>query len=158
MYPERYRHNPLYPTDSDFKIIKRDQITGLGVITKRSFETGDVVAALAGEVTTELTQHSLEIEPGLHLLDMHFAGFFLHSCHPNVCLDMPNRLVYALRPIAPNDYLLMDYGQTESVLFKQLECQCGSDNCRGWITGHAEGPNVELVEYQAFLQKQNVLA
>lgn len=158
MYPECYGPNPLYPSRSDFKIIKRDQTSGLGVITYRSFEPGDLVAALAGETVTEMTQHSLQIEPGLHLLDLHFCGYFLHSCEPNVFLDMQRLLVIAIRPIRPMDHLLMDYSQTEDVLFRQFPCRCGSASCRGWITGRKELPNVNDPAYQQYLQMRPAIA
>ena len=32
----------------------------------------------------------------------------------------------------------MDYSQTEDILYKQFQCDCGSINCRGWITGKME--------------------
>jgi len=47
-------------------------------------------------------------------------------------------VVHAIRDIRPGDYLYMDYAQTEDVLFKQFPCSCGSENCRGWITGRRE--------------------
>lgn len=158
MYPECYGHNPLFPKTSDFKIIKRDTTTGLGVITYRSFDPGDLVAMLAGEVITEITQHSLQIEPGLHLLDLYFCGYFLHSCDPNVHLDLSNRKVHAVREIRPGDHLLMDYAQTEEVLFKQFACQCGSVHCRGWVTGYAEQPDLESVEYQEYRSGRRIVA
>lgn len=158
MYPECYGHNPLYPDRSEFKIVKRDQSSGLGVITFRSFNPGDLVAALAGETVTTVTQHSLQIEKGLHLVDLHFCGYFLHSCDPNVHLDMKNLLVTAIRPIRPHDHLLMDYAQTEDSLFRQFPCQCGSIQCRGWITGRLEKPDENDPAYQQFLQLRKVVA
>lgn len=158
MYPECYGNNPLFPSRSDFKIIKRDQTSGLGVISYRSFEAGDFVAALAGQIVTEMTQHTLQIEPGVHLLDLHFCGYFLHSCEPNVSLDMQNMTVHATRSIRPNDHLLMDYAQTEDVLFKQFPCQCASLQCRGWITGRVESPDTSDVRYQEFLRSRKAVA
>ncbi len=158
MYPGCYGYNPLYPSDSDFKVVKRDQTFGLGVITYRSFEPGELVAALAGETVYEMTQHTLQIESGVHLLDLHFCGYFLHSCEPNVHLDMRNLLVHAVRPIRANEHLLMDYAQTEDVLFKQFPCQCGSVQCRGWITGRSEEPNLADPAFQEFMQLRKVVA
>ena len=157
MYPESYGYNPLFPSRSDFKIIKRDQASGLGVITYRSYQPGEIVAALAGEIVGEITQHTLQIEPGAHLLDLHFCGYFLHSCDPNVHLDMNRMIVRAIRKINAKDHLLMDYAQTEDVLFKQFQCQCGSVQCRGWITGRAESPNTSDPAYQQFMLSRNVV-
>ena len=46
--------------------------------------------------------------------------------------------ITALQDIAAESYLYMDYAETEQVLFKQFACACGSDSCRGWITGNQE--------------------
>ncbi|MCE3015537.1 MAG: SET domain-containing protein-lysine N-methyltransferase [Pirellula sp.] len=151
MYPESYGHNPHFPKASDFRVIKNDATLGFGVITYRAFKPGELIAALAGEVITQVTQHSLQIETGLHLLDLYFCGYFLHSCDPNVHLDLNNRTVHAIRCIRPGDYLLMDYAQTEEVLFKQFRCQCDSSNCRGWITGYKERPDEQSIDYQKYL-------
>jgi hypothetical protein len=158
MYPECYGYNPLFPSHFDFKIVKRDQTSGLGVISYRSFEPGEIVAALAGDIVADMTQHTLQIEPDVHLLDLHFCGYFLHSCDPNVHLDMRNMMVHAIRPIRVNDHLLMDYAQTEDVLYRQFPCQCGSVLCRGWITGRREAPNTSDAAYQQFLQSSKVVA
>ncbi len=157
MYPECYGYNPLFPSRQDFKIVKRDHTSGLGVITFRSFEPGEVVAALAGEIISQTTQHSLQIENGVHLLDLHFCGYFLHSCDPNVHLDMRNMMVHAIRPIQEGDHLLMDYAQTEDILFRQFRCQCNSGQCRGWITGRAETPDTSSAAYQEFLASRKVI-
>lgn len=138
MYPEHYGSNPMFPKDTDFKITKKDDNSGYGVITYRGFKEGEQVAAFAGEIITDIRQHSLQIEPGKHLYDVYFTGYFLHSCNPNVFLDMQNRRVFALKEIKPNDYLYMDYAQTEDVLYKQFPCNCQAPNCRGWITGKME--------------------
>ena len=105
-----------------------------------------------------MTQHSLQIRPGVHFLDLNFCGYFLHSCEPNVHLDMHRLLVHAIRPIRPNDHLLMDYAQTEDALFKQFPCECGSVQCRGWITGRAEQPNRHDSAYQQLLRRARVVA
>jgi hypothetical protein len=51
---------------------------------------------------------------------------------------MKKLIVIALKDIKASTYLYMDYAQTEDVLYKQFACSCGSDNCRGWITGRME--------------------
>lgn len=140
MYPAHYGKNPLFPSKTDFRVVLRNQVSGMGVKTFKAFAKGDLICALAGDIITDIRQHSLQIEPGVHLYDIHFSGYFLHSCDPNIELDMKNLRVYAIKDIKANDYLLMDYAQTEDVLFKQFPCSCGAENCRGWITGRKELP------------------
>lgn len=116
----------------------RDSMSGLGVMTYKFFAKGDLIGAITGEIIHDIRQHSLQIEPDKHLYDLYFSGYFLHSCSPNIELDMKNLMVYAIKDIKPKEFLLMDYAQTEDVLFKQFSCNCGSENCRGWITGRKE--------------------
>jgi SET domain-containing protein len=138
MYPAHFGNNELFPRKKDFEVVVKDEMVGLGVISRRAFAKGEVVAALSGDIIQDIRQHSLQIEPGVHLYDIYFSGYFLHSCSPNVELDMKGLLVHAVKDIQEGDYLYMDYAQTEDVLFKQFPCSCGSDNCRGWITGRKE--------------------
>jgi len=154
MYPESYEPNPLYPRSEDFEVIRKDDQTGLGVISHKGFKKGDIVAAMQGEIIQEIRQHSLQIKPGVHLYDIHFAGYFLHSCAPNVYLDMERMLVIATRKIKPGDYLLMDYAQTEDHLFRQFPCACGAKNCRGWITGKKDLIDEEDPAYLQFISAQ----
>jgi uncharacterized protein len=138
MYPTHFGNNKLFPRKQDFEVVVKDEMVGLGVISRRAFAKGEIVAALSGDIIEDIRQHSLQIEPGVHLYDIYFSGYFLHSCSPNVELDMKDLLVHAVRDIREGDYLYMDYAQTEDVLFKQFPCSCGSENCRGWITGRKE--------------------
>lgn len=140
LYPHGYGENPLYPQSGDFEVIRKDDTSGFGVIARRAFKRGEVIAVMHGEVVPDIRQHTLQITPDQHLLDIHFAGYFLHSCSPNISLDMQAMTVTAIKNIPANSYLYMDYAQTEDVLFKQFACSCGSANCRGWITGRREMP------------------
>ncbi|XCN72132.1 MAG: SET domain-containing protein-lysine N-methyltransferase [Candidatus Electrothrix aestuarii] len=138
IYPKKFGINPLYPQAADFEVIYKDTLSGSGVITKRYFAQGDLLAMVAGEEMSEILQHTLQIAPDRHMYDPYFTGYFLHSCSPNVSLDMSKRTVTALCDIEAGSFLSMDYAETEDVLFKQFPCSCGSPNCRLWITGRKE--------------------
>ncbi|MCW8899993.1 MAG: SET domain-containing protein-lysine N-methyltransferase [Gammaproteobacteria bacterium] len=138
LYPEIYGQNPMFPKSTDFKVIHKDDKSGSGVICFRSFKQGEVIAHMTGEVINEIRQHTLQISSDRHLYDPHFSGYFLHSCAPNISLDMENMTVTALKAIPKNSYLYMDYAETEDILFKQFPCSCGASECRGWITGKKE--------------------
>ena len=156
LYPDQFGRDPLFPKHSDFAVVFINQCIGQGVITYRSFKKGEVIARMAGHVVPEIRQHTLQISPNSHLFDPYFSGYFLHSCAPNISLDMANLTVTALADIPTNSYLYMDYAETEDVLFKQFPCSCGAANCRGWITGRKEVhpaalPTAELVEQSGTL-------
>ena len=151
MYPSHYGNNPLFPSKNDFTVVRKDNNVGCGVITHRNFKKGHIVAAMAGEIIQDIRQHSLQIDSENHLYDIYFSGYFLHSCSPNIYLDMKNLLIYAVKDIEAETYLFMDYAQTEDVLYKQFACCCGSPECRGWITGNRETPNLLLMEQASFM-------
>ncbi|MDA0790512.1 MAG: SET domain-containing protein-lysine N-methyltransferase [Proteobacteria bacterium] len=140
LYPKEFGTNPLFPQATDFRVTNKDELSGSGVLALRSFSAGELVAVINGEIVPEILQHTLQIGKGKHLLDLYFAGYLLHSCTPNVSVDMQNMTVTALADIPANTYLYMDYAQTEEVLYKQFPCSCNSVACRGWITGSLEMP------------------
>ena len=156
LYPKHYGENPLFPQQGDFEIVSIDDDVGKGVITYRGFKKGELVAVMAGEIIQELRQHSLQIDDTNHLYDIYFSGYFLHSCRPNVSLDMKNLRVTAIRNIKPNSYLYMDYAETEEQLFKQFACGCGSRQCRGWITGYNQVPDELEPNYIDFISHQSI--
>lgn len=138
LYPARFGTDSLFPQSSDFSVVFKDNSTGLGVVTYRSFKKGEVIAKMAGEVVEDIRQHTLQISPTEHLFDPHFSGYFLHSCAPNISLNMKDMTVTALMDIPDGVYLYMDYAETEDHLFKQFPCSCGADTCRGWISGRLD--------------------
>jgi hypothetical protein len=146
LYPLTFGNNPLFPQASDFQVVNKDLSSGHGVITFRSFQPGDLLAIVAGEVVSDIRQHTLQISRRRHMFDPYFTGYLLHSCDPNVSLNMRKRTLTALKPIEAGSYLYMDYAETEDVLFKQFACCCGSEKCRGWITGRRETPHQIVIE------------
>lgn len=140
LYPDQFGRDPLFPKHSDFAVVFKDDLVGKGVIAYRPYKQGDVIARMAGHIVHEIRQHTLQITPEIHLFDPYFSGFFLHSCAPNISLNMVDFTVTALCDIAANSFLYMDYAETEDVLFKQFPCSCGAPSCRGWITGRKELP------------------
>jgi len=154
LYPLQYGRHPLYPQAEDFKVITVNEVVGSGVISYRGFRAGEFVAKLAGDIIHDVQQHTLQIDDGMHLLDLYFSGYFLHSCTPNVSLDMKGLTVTAIRKISSGDLLLMDYQETEKVLFKQFPCGCGTKKCRGWITGYSDPVNHNDFSYQEFIGKR----
>lgn len=138
LYPIRFTREPLHPQSTDFAVIIKDDIVGKGTISYRDFDAGTIIALMAGDIVDDIRQHTLQISPNKHLFDPFFSGYFLHSCDPNISLDMQSMTVTALKPIAANSFLYMDYAQTEDHLFKQFPCSCGADNCRGWVSGRLD--------------------
>ena len=120
VYPASFGSDPLFPKKSDFEIHKTSKSKGLGVITKRAFAKGEFVAKMAGPTVDTIQQHTLQIAKDVHLHDTYFSGYFLHSCDPNIHVDMQKLEVIALKPIKKNAYLYMDYSDTEDSMHQAV--------------------------------------
>lgn len=149
IYPEEHGLDPNdgYPQKVDFTVCRREDGKGVGVYTKKAIDRGALVARITGNIVPKITQHTLQITPTTHLYDPYFTGYLLHSCSPNIYLDMTEFEIWALRDIEAGQALTMDYASTEDILFNQFPCLCGTPNCRHWITGRKEEVNAEGLEY-----------
>ena len=140
LYPPDFGDDPLFPQSNDFTVVHKDETSGKGVISYRAFKRGDIIAHMAGPVINEIRQHTLQIDTDKHLFDTYFSGYFLHSCAPNISLNMQALTVTAIQDIPANSWLYMDYSETEDTLYRQFPCSCGAANCRGWIAGKKDLP------------------
>jgi len=134
-YPETLPSYLYEPTREKFSIQTISDVIGEGVVANTSFRAGEIVCSFTGFLTSEITQFSLQITPGLHLHDPYFMGKILHHCDPNTSVDMTRRIFIATRDIFPGDLVTMDYAQTEDYLFRTFPCSCGAEHCRGYIKG-----------------------
>jgi hypothetical protein len=128
------------------------QTIGLGVKTLAAAGEGAVLDRFTGTVGPEITQHSLQVKPGLHISNTRFVGYLSHSCDPNCRLDMTRFELVACRDIAAGELLTIDYAATEDVLHVQFACHCGADCCRDWITGRHDPVNAAGAAYLATLR------
>jgi len=62
------------------------------------------------------------------------ADYFNHSCNPNAGFNTPISLV-AMRDVEPGEELCFDYAMSEDNHFDEFPCGCGSETCRGQVTG-----------------------
>ena len=156
LYPDQFGKDPLFPKHSDFAVIFKDELAGRGVIAYRAFHKGEVIARMAGHVVHDIRQHTLQLTTETHLFDPYFSGYFLHSCSPNISLNMADLTVTAVEDIPAHSYLYMDYAETEDVLFKQFPCSCGAANCRGWVTGRKEMLDSALIQPELMNVNQSI--
>jgi hypothetical protein len=138
VYPAHFMVGDGYPTEDDFVVARQEQGKGYGVYARRPFQRGYRVCRISGTIVHQVMQHTLQISVDAHLYDPYFTGFLLHSCDPNVFLDMGRFELWAMKDILPGQALTMDYASTEDFLFKQFPCLCGAPSCRKWITGRRE--------------------
>ena len=140
---------------SGIEITMIDDRIGLGVRTRRAHDRGSIVEHFRGIVGPYTAQHSLQLNPFQHILDLDFVGYLTHSCDPNCVLDMHRLCVLALKDVAEREVLTIDYAVTEDELYTQFACSCDAPNCRRWVTGRREEVNAKG---RKFLGKQPVLA
>lgn len=144
-YPEQLPSFEHEPTRDRFAIQQVGQSVGEGVVTLTEFAAGEIVFACSGFFSDEVTLFSLQITPSLHLHDPYFYGKLLHSCDPNIVVDVNSRQFIAQRDIKSGEYLTLDYARSEDYLFRAFLCQCGAANCRGIVAGRKQ-PGMEIVE------------
>ncbi|MCA9681002.1 MAG: SET domain-containing protein-lysine N-methyltransferase, partial [Myxococcales bacterium] len=111
----------------------------------RRIEPGERLAAFGGAVMTAadlavrdpgLRRLSLQIDEDLYLVSVveSPADWFNHGCDPNAGLQGQLSLV-ALRPIEPGEEVVYDYAMTDGSPYDEFECACGSQRCRGRVSG-----------------------
>jgi len=132
-----------YPCARNFQVVRTRNGRGAGIKTRTAFDSRVRIAKVSGHALRERRLHTMQISSYIHLYDPWFSGLLLHSCNPNVFLDISELELWSILPIPRGTLLTMDYASTEDVLFQQFACQCGELNCRGWITGKTEPLNAD---------------
>lgn len=69
------------------------------------------------------------------LNNMGGSWYFNHSCDSNVAYDKKGNFV-AARNIKKDEELFLDYGRLYTDPKLKMKCACGTDNCRGQVTGN----------------------
>ncbi len=136
--------------------VRSEGLEGRGVFATEKIEQGEVVAVKAGhivtadqlpEITSTVGDFALQIHDRFYLSPIskeeieRLTIFINHSCDPNVGFD--GQITYvAMRDIEPGEELCHDYAMERSDDYS-LDCRCGSDLCRGKVTGE-DWKNPEL--------------
>jgi D-alanine-D-alanine ligase len=134
-------------------VMKGNSIAGFGIYALRDINEGEII--FKGEERSQriVTKRHVEInwndEEKMHFRRYAYPVseelFILwdndpsewapqnHSCNPNTIFDGLN--VHALRNIAKDEELTLDYAQFLDENMEPFQCQCSSANCRGLIMG-----------------------
>ncbi len=126
------------PTRDRFNIVALGENVGEAVVCLREFAAGEVVFACTGFFSSTVTLFSLQITPTLHLHDPYFYGKLMHSCDPNVRVDVTTRQFIATRAIRAGEPVTLDYAASEDYLFRNFPCRCGAAHCRGIVAGRKQ--------------------
>lgn len=119
---------------------------GRGSVAVEPILAGEVIVAFGGRAMNRdefdllpagQRSRSIQIEDNLYLAgapEPEPADFINHSCRPN-CGMSGATVVLAMRDIQPGEPLTYDYATSDGSDYDEFECHCGSDNCRGKVTG-----------------------
>jgi uncharacterized protein len=123
-------------------------IEGRGLVAVAPIAAGEVVAIKGGHIVTTTALQSLperlqnseiQIADGFHLVALEEAEyepvmlFLNHSCEPNVGFA-GNTVLVAMRDVSLGEELTTDYALFDDY-DGSMECQCGTQSCRGTIDG-----------------------
>ena len=101
----------------------------------RSFTIGETV--MVGVIEGELDHnhaHASQIGRDRFVLHGGLITKVNHSCEPN-CGIVGSVLLVTMRDVVAGEELCFDYAMTDSDDYDTFECTCGSDRCRGVVTG-----------------------
>jgi len=142
-YPSIIPAEEEHPSSAKFIVVETGDERGKGLKAKEAFYKDEHVAKLSGVIVNHTTLDTIQITARLYFSDPWFCRFLLHSCDPNLEINLERLVVRALKDISAGEYLTIDYANTEDRVTFQFACNCGAPNCRGWITGCAEEINKE---------------
>lgn len=137
------------PHDSDSLCCRRTA-HGAGVFAGKSFRKGETVFVARSEIFCSLAEQpnldghgeddrTVQIGEDLFMGENgDFDDFMNHSCEPNTALIIPDRVetwvsYVAIRDIAAGEEITWDYSTTMYGDDWEMECRCGSPNCRGRV-------------------------
>jgi hypothetical protein len=121
-------------------------LKGEGIFATAPIEAGTTVIGFGGRVAhrrdfehldEHARTHSIQIDDDLFLIsgsELEPADYANHSCEPNAGL-VGNVLVVAMRDIAPGEEICFDYAMCDADDYDEFVCACGTESCRGVITG-----------------------
>ncbi len=138
---------------------------GNGLYAKENISKNTLLSILGGFVMTleqekeldeEIRDYSCQIAPNFviganNVSDICSADFFNHSCDPNIGFHGQIFLI-SMRNIKKDEQICFDYAMVLTITDYEIPCLCGSDNCRGKITGH-DWQDLELQKkYKGYFQ------
>lgn len=119
---------------------------GQGLFLREPVASGDTVAVFGGfptggeqfrQLSTDRQRHAIQIGDDIYHVggeERSIGDFVNHSCNPTTHLVGEITLV-AARDLGVGEQLTYDYATSDSAPYDEFECDCGSDRCRGKVTG-----------------------
>ena len=92
-----------HPTSAKFMVVETGDKRGKGLKGKVAFRKGESVARLSGVIISHTTLDTIQITPMLFFADRWFCRFLLHSCDPNLEIDVEHLDIWTLKDISPGE-------------------------------------------------------
>ena len=129
---------------------------GEGVFATKSFMTGEIV--MVGIIEKKLAKnhsHASQVGENEHVLHAGLISKVNHSCEPNCGIRINETGAHdfaAIREIIVNEEITFDYAMRNyGVDYFPKQCMCGSEICRGRITGWKDLPDQRKIIYEGFV-------
>ena len=128
--------------------VKESKIHGKGMFAKDNISNGEIVAVKGGYIVSKEEWKHLQPVLGdaeIQISDDFFIApteererdgamlYLNHSCDPNVAIQGQIAVV-AMRDISAGEELTHDWTTSDDLDY-EMECNCGSADCRGSISG-----------------------
>ena len=120
---------------------------GCGVYAREHIYRGELISMWGGRIVHKdaldramprFTERVLQVDEELYLLtaeEKESTDCFNHSCDPNLGFSGQVGLL-ALLDISADEELTFDYAMSDGGPYDEFDCECGSPNCRGKVTGN----------------------
>jgi hypothetical protein len=128
---------------------------GKGIFAIKCFKAGDIV--MTGRIKEKLYKnhsHASQIGENEYVLHAGSITKVNHSCNPDCGIRLNETGAHdfvAMRDISVNEEITFDYAMRNYGVdyFPEL-CMCGSEKCRGKISGWKDLSNKKKKEYEGF--------
>jgi hypothetical protein len=122
------------------KVFIRHGALGRGIYARIPIRAGESILTFDGPVLSheqvlslgEAQAYTIQIGPDEYVDTTQPGRYTNHSCEPNAGI-VGDRLLIALRHIAPGEEVQFDYSTTMSEDHWTMECRCGRPSCRNVV-------------------------
>lgn len=116
--------------------------SGLGVVSDSLINEGETILKFGGKYYTyselpapynSVDDHYMQINKDLYIGPSGEIDDYLnHSCDPNSAVKINGKdvLLFAIKKIEPGEEITWDYSTTMDEDDWELDCECGTSNCR----------------------------
>ncbi|MDA3901443.1 MAG: SET domain-containing protein [Spirochaetes bacterium] len=136
--------------------LKKASGRGEGVFAVRAIDAGETV--MVGEIEKELEEnhsHASQIGEDRYVFHAGLISKVNHSCDPNCGIKVNESGAHdfvAMRDISNDEEITFDYAMRNyGIDYFPKECGCGSEICRGTITGWKDLSQKTKNNYEGFV-------